>query len=109
MSGHEHTGWGPDNKSDCEGCSDEYWDEVNRAMEEQVAYGKALDEAEEKLAYLAAGCLKMTRDELIQKITEIGSARWKAGSWLAERTEAAFQRGVTLRKEEPTKKEPNES
>jgi hypothetical protein len=41
-----------------------------------------LDEAEEKIAYLTAGCMKLGLVDLVQKITEIGSARWKAGRWL---------------------------
>jgi hypothetical protein len=53
----------------------------------------AYDEAEEKLAYLAAGRLRMTREQLIQKITQVGSSRWSLGSWMAAREKAAFERG----------------
>lgn len=42
-----------------------------------------LDEAEEKLASLETGCMKLTREELIQRITAVGPARWKAGHWLS--------------------------
>lgn len=47
-----------------------------------------LDEAEEKIASLLAGCMKLDRDGLIQRITSIGPARWKAGIWLNERIDA---------------------
>jgi hypothetical protein len=102
---HEHTGHGPDGMGDCPGCETEYWRKLteqaaanNRARQQRADEAKSvkacLDEAEEKLAYLSAGCLNMTRDELIRKITEVGSARWRYGQWLSERTHAAFQRGV---------------
>jgi len=53
-----------------------------------------LDEAEEKIAFLASGCLRMTRDDLIAKITQIGPERWKSGSWLDERLHRSFQKGA---------------
>lgn len=52
-----------------------------------------LDEAEEKIAFLSAGCVRMSRDELIAKITEVGPERWKAGVWISEQRNEAYQRG----------------
>lgn len=95
---HVHTGHGPNNKLDCEGCEEEFFDAVLRESEQRRAAAEncaaRLDEAEAKLAYLAAGCVRMSRDELIQKITEVGSARWSAEPWLQSRMQDAYQRGI---------------
>ena len=40
------------------------------------------DEVMEKIAYLRDGCLNMSEDELIQKITAVGSAEWKMGHYV---------------------------
>lgn len=40
------------------------------------------DEVMEKIAYLRAGCLNMSADELVQKITAVGSAEWKMGHYV---------------------------
>ena len=94
---HEHTGHGPDRMGDCEGCENEYHESIRLESERRRAaaerYRARLDEAEEKIAFLAAGCLNMDRDQLIQKITEVTSERWKAGSWLFARTSEAYDRG----------------
>lgn len=40
------------------------------------------DEIMEKITYLRAGCLNMSADELVQKITAVGSAEWKMGHYV---------------------------
>lgn len=40
------------------------------------------EELEGQLDYLRTGCMKLTRDELIRKITEVGEESWNAGLWL---------------------------
>lgn len=40
------------------------------------------DEVMEKITYLRAGCLNMSADELVQKITAVGSAEWKMGHYV---------------------------
>lgn len=90
---HQHTGHKPDRKNDCPGCEAEFFaSEQRRAAAE--SYAARLDEAEAKLAYLAAGCVRLSRDELVQKITEVGSARWSAEPWLQSRMQDAYQRGI---------------
>jgi hypothetical protein len=95
---HVHTGHGPDKTGDCPGCEDEYYARLRREQEQREQQAKSLidrlDEAEAKIAYLLAGCVNMTRDELIQKISEVGSARWSAEPWLQTRMTAAYQLGI---------------
>lgn len=57
-------------------------EEVGQISEDNLK--ARLAEAEEKLAMLAAGCYNLTRDELIQRITAVGPARFKAGDWLSD-------------------------
>lgn len=40
------------------------------------------DEVMEKITYLRDGCLNMSADELVQKITAVGSAEWKMGHYV---------------------------
>lgn len=42
-----------------------------------------LEELREKIAYLRQGCMDATRDELITRITAVGSAEWAAGHFLS--------------------------
>ena len=53
-----------------------------------------LDEAEEKITFLEAGCMNLTRDELIQRITAVGPARWKAGVYWQERDDKQHAAGM---------------
>lgn len=60
----------------------EQWDEVGLLAVWEAARVDILarlDEAEEKLTYLAAGCTGLTREELIARITAVGPARYRAG------------------------------
>lgn len=52
-----------------------------------------LNELREKVASLRAGVLKADRDELVQRITAVGSAEWRNGHWLAEREQRARAAG----------------
>ena len=95
---HVHTGHGPDRTGDCPGCEEEYYQRMRQQRDKREQQAKSLidrlDEAEAKIAYLIAGCVNMSRDELIQKISEVGSARWSAEPWLQTRMTAAYQLGI---------------
>ena len=70
---------------------------------ERNAKKPAVAELREKVAYLRAGCVNADRDELVQRITAVGSAEWKAGDWLGERINAAVmaERGAVPVAEPP--------
>jgi hypothetical protein len=57
-------------------------DWLEALMAERDALRRRVDEAEEKIAYLGAGCMKLTREDLIQRITAVEPTRWQAGRWL---------------------------
>lgn len=50
----------------------------------------------EKLDYLARGCLNLSRDDLIQRITAVGTQQWKAGSWSDQLTKPLRDRITQL-------------
>lgn len=52
------------------------------AMEQQNA---RLDEVMEKLSAIRAGCVNLTREELIERITSVDAEEWKAGHWITNR------------------------
>jgi len=64
-------------------------EQAQAALDEIDSLRLRLDEAEEKIAFLGAGCLNLTREELIQRITAVGPERWKAGHWLNQRVDKA--------------------
>lgn len=75
-----------------------YWIEQMRSLASGVLGVPAdqqarLDEAEEKITFLDEGCLNMTREQLIQRITAVGSARWKAGAYWQERDQRKYEAG----------------
>jgi hypothetical protein len=58
-----------------------------------------LNEAREKIAYLRAGALHATREELVAKITTVGAAEWQSGAWLSERLADARQQGAAYERD----------
>lgn len=102
---HVHTGHGPERKGDCPGCEEDYYARLRQQHDQREQQAKSLidrlDEAEAKIAYLAAGCVNMSREELIQKITEVGAARWSAEPWLQSRMQDAYQRGIEWARANP--------
>lgn len=63
---------------------------LHRLVERLVAQGFSndgaarIDEAEAQLAYLADNCANLTREQLVQKISERGPERHRAVHWLSE-------------------------
>ena len=54
------------------------------------------DEAEKQLAYIRAGCVNASRDELVRRITAVGTERYKVDDWLAAKLDAARADAVVV-------------
>lgn len=57
------------------------------------------DEIAEKLASISTGCLDLDRDQLIRRITAVGSAEWKAGNWLTAKMAPLVAERLDLREQ----------
>lgn len=51
-----------------------------------------LAELREKVAFLRRGAGRISHEELVQKITAVGAAEWKAGDWLSRQLDEQRQR-----------------
>lgn len=65
-----------------------------KSLTAQLQAARALaDEAEAQLAYIGAGCVSATREELVKRITAVGTERHKVAHWLSGKLLAAKSEG----------------
>lgn len=57
------------------------------------------DEVMEKITYLRDGCLNMSAEELVQKITAVGSAEWKMGHYVNPLLEKEREKAVQAQRQ----------
>lgn len=69
-----------------------------RALCDQLDHVEAeRDQVAEQIAYLRTGAAHLGRDELIQRITAVGPAEWRAGHWLSLQIAPLEQERADLR------------
>lgn len=83
-----------------EGSSEESADPTRAQLEAELqAERSRSDEVMEKITYLRDGCLNMSAEELVQKITAVGSAEWKMGHYVNPLLEKEREKAVQAQRQ----------